>query len=64
MRQIYGRLQDAFIKFYKNLNDFDPDLKFSSWIYRIAHNETITFLRLYLFSGGVKIDKMIKIFYL
>ncbi len=38
-------LQDVFIKVYKNLNDFDLDLKFSSWIYRIAHNETITFLR-------------------
>ena len=38
-------LQEVFIKVYKNLNDFDLDLKFSSWIYRIAHNETITFLR-------------------
>ena len=38
-------LQEVFIKVYKNLNDFDPSLKFSSWIYRITHNETITFLR-------------------
>lgn len=38
-------LQEVFIKVYKNLNGYDPDLKFSSWIYRIAHNETITFLR-------------------
>lgn len=38
-------LQEVFIKVYKNLNDFDSKLKFSSWIYRIAHNETITFLR-------------------
>lgn len=38
-------LQEVFIKVYKNLNDYDPYLKFSSWIYRIAHNETITFLR-------------------
>lgn len=38
-------LQDVFVKVYKNLNDFDPKLKFSSWIYRITHNETITFLR-------------------
>jgi len=34
-------LQDAFIKVYKNLNDFDTELKFSSWIYRIVHNEVI-----------------------
>ncbi len=38
-------LQEVFIKAYTNLNDFDQYLKFSSWIYRIAHNEAITFLR-------------------
>lgn len=38
-------LQDVFIKVYENLNDFDPSLQFSSWIYRIAHNESIDFLR-------------------
>ncbi len=38
-------LQEVFIKVYKNLNGYDPSLKFSSWIYRIAHNETISFLR-------------------
>lgn len=35
-------LQDIFIKVYKNLYDFDTGLKFSSWIYRIAHNHTIS----------------------
>ena len=35
-------LQDVFIKVYQNLNDFDTSLKFSSWIYRIAHNQTIS----------------------
>jgi RNA polymerase sigma-70 factor, ECF subfamily len=34
-------LQDIFIKVYRNLNGFDQNLKFSSWIYRIAHNEII-----------------------
>lgn len=38
-------LQEIFIKVYLNLNDFDQDLKFSSWIYRIAHNETINHFR-------------------
>lgn len=38
-------LQEAFVKAYINLNDFDPRLKFSSWIYRITHNETVTHLR-------------------
>ena len=35
-------LQESFIKAWKNLNDFDESLKFSSWIYRIVHNTTIT----------------------
>lgn len=35
-------LQDVFIKVYLNLNDFNSDLKFSSWIYRIAHNQVIS----------------------
>ena len=38
-------LQEVFIKTYMNLNNFDISLKFSSWIYRIAHNETISFVR-------------------
>jgi RNA polymerase sigma-70 factor, ECF subfamily len=38
-------LQEVFIKVFYNLNDFDPHLKFSSWIYRIAHNETMSELR-------------------
>ncbi len=38
-------LQEVFIKVYQNLNDFDLDLKFSSWIYRIAHNQTISHYR-------------------
>lgn len=38
-------LQEIFLKVYKNLNGFDPKLKFSSWIYRIAHNEAISWYR-------------------
>jgi len=34
-------LQEIFIKVYRNLNSFNPKLKFSSWVYRIAHNEII-----------------------
>lgn len=34
-------LQNIFIKTYLNLNDFDDSQKFSSWLYRIAHNEII-----------------------
>ncbi len=35
-------LQDIFLKVYLNLNDFDLDLKFSSWIYAIARNQVIS----------------------
>ena len=38
-------LQEIFIKVYTNLNGFDSKLKFSSWIYRIAHNEVISNFR-------------------
>lgn len=38
-------LQNVFIKVYQNLNGFNPQYKFSSWIYRISHNETISFIR-------------------
>ncbi|MBI2448463.1 RNA polymerase sigma factor [Candidatus Microgenomates bacterium] len=38
-------LQEIFIKVYQNINSFDPDLKFSSWLYRIAHNQTIDYFR-------------------
>ena len=34
-------LQNSFIKAYENLNSFNTSLKFSSWIYRICHNEVI-----------------------
>lgn len=35
-------LQDAFIKVWQNLKGYDPSLKFSSWLYRIVHNETVS----------------------
>jgi RNA polymerase sigma-70 factor (ECF subfamily) len=38
-------LQNVFLKTYVNLNNFDTKLKFSSWLYRIAHNESITYFR-------------------
>ncbi|HOI59873.1 MAG TPA: sigma-70 family RNA polymerase sigma factor [Candidatus Pacearchaeota archaeon] len=38
-------LQDVFVKVYVNLNSFNSDLKFSSWIYRITRNEVINNFR-------------------
>lgn len=38
-------LQESFIKAYVNLNDYDSSFSFSSWIYRITHNETMAHFR-------------------
>ena len=38
-------LQDSFIKVWRNLNEYDDNLKLSSWLYRIVHNETVSFCR-------------------
>lgn len=38
-------VQDVFIKTYQYIQSFDPSLKFSSWIYRIAHNAFVNGLK-------------------
>ena len=38
-------MQDIFIKAYVNIQSFDTGLKFSSWIYRITYNHTISYYR-------------------
>lgn len=37
-------LQNVFIKIYRNIHQFKGDSKLYSWMYRIASNESITFL--------------------
>lgn len=37
-------LQNTFIKIYKNIHNFKGDSKLFSWMYRIATNESITFI--------------------
>jgi RNA polymerase sigma-70 factor (ECF subfamily) len=50
-------LQDVFVKTYYNLNEFDKDLKFSSWIYRIAHNQTVSEIRKKVIRPTVSFEK-------
>lgn len=38
-------LQNTFIKVYKNIESFKGDSKLYSWMYRIATNESLTFLK-------------------
>ncbi len=59
--------QDAFIKAYINLNSFDTKRKFSSWIYRIVHNEAMNLINKYKkekplfenidFDSGINIEE-------
>jgi RNA polymerase sigma-70 factor (ECF subfamily) len=37
-------LQNTFIKIFKNIDNFNQDSKLFSWMYRIATNESITFI--------------------
>lgn len=41
---IEDAVQDIFIKAYVNIQSFDASKKFSSWIYRIAHNHFINII--------------------
>ena len=38
-------VQNAFIKVWKNLDNFKEDAQLYTWLYRIATNEALTFLR-------------------
>ena len=38
-------VEDTLISAYQNLNGFDTSKKFSSWIYRIAHNKAVDYFK-------------------
>jgi RNA polymerase sigma-70 factor (ECF subfamily) len=38
-------IQDVFVKIWKNLDNFREDSKLYTWIYRIATNEALSFLK-------------------
>jgi len=37
--------QETFLRAYRDIRGFDPHRKFSSWLYRIAHNQAIDTVR-------------------
>jgi RNA polymerase sigma-70 factor (ECF subfamily) len=37
--------QDVFLKAYRRLDSYDPERRFGSWLFKIAHNTTIDHLR-------------------
>ncbi len=60
-------LQEIFIKVYRYLYSYDENMPFSSWVYRIAHNEAISWYRKknvrpegHLVNGGDDILKLTK----
>ncbi|MDP3467470.1 MAG: sigma-70 family RNA polymerase sigma factor [Daejeonella sp.] len=49
-------VQDVFIKVWKNLANFRSDSQLFTWIYRIATNESITFLNRKKIRNSVSLD--------
>src|SRR3712207_3221519 len=47
--------QEVFIKVYGSLERYRPEFKFSTWIYRIAHNAAIDHLRR---LGGARTEEL------
>jgi len=50
-------VQESFIKAYQHLNDCDCNLKFSSWLYRIVHNQSINFIKKHKLSLKIDINE-------
>jgi len=51
-------LQNTFIKVFRNINSFKGESKLHTWMYRIAANESITFLNKKAKRNNVSIDNM------
>ena len=49
-------LQNTFIKVWKNLANFKGDSQLYTWLYRIATNESITFLNSKKKRAGIPLD--------
>jgi len=49
-------VQESFIKAYVNLNGFNVKKKFSSWIYRIVHNEAMNVAKKYRKESPINED--------
>ncbi|HPC30967.1 MAG TPA: RNA polymerase sigma factor [Candidatus Paceibacterota bacterium] len=50
--------QDIFLKAYSNILSFNPKKKFTPWLYQIAHNELVNYLRKkhYLSTKFINLD--------
>lgn len=50
-------VQEVFIKVWKNLSNFRSDSQLFTWLYRIATNESITFLNRKKLRNNVSLDE-------
>src|SRR5829696_6988670 len=50
-------VQEVFIKVWKNLAEFRSDSQLYTWLYRIATNESITFLNRQKLKNNVPLDE-------
>lgn len=50
-------LQDVFIKVWTNLDNFRGESKLSTWLYRIAINESITFINKKRTQNNISLDE-------
>lgn len=51
-------LQNTFIKVYRNINSFKGNSKLHTWMYRIAANESITFLNQKAKRNNISIENL------
>jgi len=51
--------QEVFFKAYVNIASFNPKLKFSSWLYRIAHNESVNYIKKHYRTKNVELNENI-----
>lgn len=43
--EVEDLVEETLIKAYRNIQSFEKGKKFSSWIYRIAHNQAVDFIK-------------------
>jgi RNA polymerase sigma factor (sigma-70 family) len=53
-------LQNTFIKIFKNIQNFNQESKLYSWMYRIATNESITFINKRAKERNIDIEEVYK----
>jgi len=51
-------LQNTFIKVYRNIEGFKGDSKLYSWMYRIATNESLTFIKQRSKKSGISSEEL------